>query len=227
MAERTDLASALQRLTPVSPGMSLYEVITASRINDIQNAIWGLASGQNLRRGRGLLRREGAGWFQLLLEGAAGNTVGAQIDNGPFDFISLTGAGLLSIYPGTINQLLPSNPLNTIDCSGGATTYIKLHCETDSNQVNSAAYMADSTAPVPPVASKGAPPTSFDVLLGFITKTTVGPNTTYTRYKVWPHAMNIVATPVVWIMTDRSSPAPNQTLQETWYSWDIAPIAPA
>ena len=139
---------------------------------------------------------------------------------GPFDFTSIDTNGMLTIFPGTINNLLPSDPLATVDCSAGGTLYITLSCTTDSNQVNQANYVAQSTAPTPAAAIMGAPPASFDVLLGIVVGTASGGNTTYTPYKTLPKG-NLLATPYQWILTDKDEVQPYGLPYDIWYTWTI------
>lgn len=141
---------------------------------------------------------------------------------GPFDLISLSADGKLRLAPGVVNQLIPDDPFDEIDCSGHALTYVKLKCETDANQVSTASYEADGTKAAPPAAVKGAPPPSFKAVIGLVVKTTVGSVDSYSYYRVWPKGYNVVATPSVWITTDRDpAPTAGQTLLETWYSWNL------
>ena len=136
---------------------------------------------------------------------------------GPFDFVSIDGSGNLTIFPGTVNQLIIDNPTTPVAVGGGALTYVVINCNTDGSQVTSAAYGATSSPPAPPVAVKGGLPSSFVVTLGFVV-TSGGAGT---LFKTWPHGCNVAAVPQAWILTDRASPAPGQTLQEQWYTWNI------
>lgn len=134
---------------------------------------------------------------------------------GPFDLIRLTADGLLYLQPGTVNQLIPSSPLDPIGCSGNVITYVSLRCGTDGNQVNTASYFTQAMPFTPPAAVKGGPPAQFDVTLGFV----VNQGGTFKYWPVWPASSNINASPVAWTQTDRQDTQPGQTLTEQWWSW--------
>lgn len=143
---------------------------------------------------------------------------------GPFDLISLGTDGKLYLHPGTVNQLIPDNPFDAIDCSGNDTTYVSLRCRTEGQQINQAEYQTQSTPFKPPAAVKGAAPSEFDVTLYIVVRT----GTTYTAYKTWPKHSNINATPTPWITTDRDNPQPGQLLTEQWWTWQaVAANAPS
>lgn len=141
----------------------------------------------------------------------------AAATGGPFSLISLSSSGELILSPGTVNQLLINDPFSALSCSG-SLTYIKIHCTTSSYQVNDATLEASSTPATPAPALKGAPPLEFDVTIGIV----ASDGTSFTYYPTWPKGFNVIAKPQVWLATDRDSPDPGQTFQETWYSWDIA-----
>ena len=161
------------------------------------------------------------------IPGGGGRSINATVSTGsvsralgigPFHFISLDSLGMLRLAPGTVNQLIPDNPLDPIDCSAAGITHVKLACGTASNQVNQAVWVADGTPAVPPLAIKGSPPTDFEVEIAMVENLGGGQ---FVFYRVWPNGYNVVASPVEWILTDRSMPTPSQTLTEIWYSWDI------
>lgn len=148
------------------------------------------------------------------------NSIGAGAGNqGAFSLISLDGNGNLILSPGTVNQLMMNDPFVPVTCSVGLT-YINLHCATSSYQVNNVTLQASGSPAVPAPALKGAPPLSFDVSIGIVKGTSSALGNSFKYYPVWPVGFNVSAIPKPWIQTDRSSPSPGQTFQETWYSWD-------
>jgi hypothetical protein len=156
-------------------------------------------------------------YFGVGLHGWIGSSVSSP---GPFDFTAISSAGLLTIFPGTINNLLPDTPFTPLDCSAQALTYVTLACTTNSNQVNQASYKAVDTVPTPPPAVMGAPPPSFSILLGIVTKDSSSGSDTYAMYKTLPKG-NLLATPLPWIQTDKEAPQPNGLPYDQWYSWNI------
>jgi hypothetical protein len=80
---------------------------------------------------------------------------------------TIDSSGYLSVRPGALNSLVPSNIFDTFSV-GSSLNYIKLHAETDGARVTSLALVVDSS----PIASSpvdvtiSTPPTSFDLVVG-------------------------------------------------------------
>lgn len=55
----------LEKLTPITRGMSIRKVVTADRLGAMQDAIHALAAGENLVMGPGLKRGWGSGRARL------------------------------------------------------------------------------------------------------------------------------------------------------------------
>jgi len=142
----------------------------------------------------------------LIIPGAGLLSLGAPtLSNtvpGPFDFTSIDGMGNLTIFPGTVNNLLISNPFSTVSCSAQNLSYITVSCQCSQNQVNLASYSVVGTPPAPPIATLGAPPQTFSVLIGLVNKSSSGKS--YTLYKTFSQG-NIIANPLPWIQTDKTS----------------------
>src|SRR5690606_8557026 len=100
-----------------------------------------------------------------LHEGAGGSS-----NPCPFD-ITLTPEGgnyRLTIHPGTINNILPSNYLSGITFAQNGTFYICLDVLTSSAEIVSCSLIADSNLPIAPKVSPNSPPTSFKYLIGIV-----------------------------------------------------------
>jgi len=134
---------------------------------------------------------------------------GAAEENEPFDVI-VSSSTTITVWPGNINQLAPSNIFSTIAYTPGSTAYIKLSVTTDGRKVT-AATVGTSATPISPIGvTESLAPTSFEVLLGIVVSGTV--------YQVWPGG-NMVATISNQLTEDKASPVAGQTPYKYWYTW--------
>lgn len=133
----------------------------------------------------------------------------------PFDFTVNSVAGTIQLHPGAVNQLMPSNMLDA-HTLGTGVNYVKLDCDTNGKQVNAVEIVVDSTPSAPPVATMGAAPPNFKVLLGVVVESAG----VYTPFKSWGCG-SVNAIPIELIRTDKASPIPGNALYDTWYSWSV------
>lgn len=129
----------------------------------------------------------------------------------PFD-CTVSGTDL-TLRPGTINQVLPSNIFSTLTLPGGTyTRYIVLTATCASGLVTSAALSVDVAAPAAPGVDAGSPPTTFAVLLAIIVDgvayRTIAPG-------------SLQAQVVESFRTDKASPTFGLSPYDIYYTWLI------
>lgn len=127
----------------------------------------------------------------------------------PFD-CSVSGTDL-TLRPGTINEVVPSNMFSTLVLPGGSyTRYIVLTASCSGGQVSSAALSVDLSAPGAPAVAAGSPPTSFKVLLAIVVDgvayRTIG-------------AGSLSARPVEAYRVDKASPTYGLSPYDIYYTW--------
>lgn len=114
-----------------------------------------------------LVKRQAGGTTLYTKAKAVRGGAGGGAGPSPFD-CSVSGTDL-TLRPGTINQVLPSNMFSTLTLPGGSyTRYIVLTATCSSGEVTSAALSVETTQPVAPGVDAGSPPASFAVLLAVI-----------------------------------------------------------
>lgn len=136
----------------------------------------------------------------------------------PIDILEFDStAQTVKFRPLTVNQLVPSNFQDALSVAN-TVSYIYVHCATDGSQVNAVTLEVSSTPRPPPAVTMGSAPAAFDVLVWVVVRTADGQGYSFSKFKIWGCG-NIAASPVEFIRTDKSSPAPGQSSYDIWYAW--------
>jgi hypothetical protein len=117
---------------------------------------------------------------------------------------------------GVLNGFLASNIFNTINLAIASLKYVILSCVADAGAVTSYAWdvIDPGSFPSPVEATGDAPPGSFTVLIGVILFTSAPViNQIVTT--------NLVATPAIWTVGQRSAPLPYGLAYENFYCWVV------
>jgi hypothetical protein len=130
----------------------------------------------------------------------------------PFDPI-LSGT-TVTFYPGTVNNVLPTNYLTGVSVGSGSTKYLTLNVTTNNGKVTTCSITADASQPGDQTATLGVPPTTFKVLLAVFDGSS-------TVTKVWENK-NIQAQSVVVYRADKAIPVVGSSPYDEFYSWLIS-----
>lgn len=134
----------------------------------------------------------------------------------PFD-ITLTDQGdttsIATIWPGTINQLLPSNYLTGVSVSNTGTHYLVLDCTASDGEITAAPLAIESAAPSAISPTQGTPPVAFQVLIGIIISGVA--------FKVWGNG-NMTAAAAESFRVDKGSPVPGSLPYDVYYTWNLS-----
>jgi hypothetical protein len=155
-----------------------------------------------------------------ILEPLAGPTRtvrgGGGVTRYPFD-ITLTDAGggdsTATIWPGTINQLLPSNYLTGVTVSNTGTHFLVLDCTASDGEITAAPLAIETGAPPAITPTQGTPPVAFQVLIGIIIDGVA--------YKVWGNG-NMTASAAESFRVDKGSPVPGSLPYDVFYTWEFS-----
>jgi hypothetical protein len=191
------------------------------------NSILGqLHRGENVSRGNGVkIRQGGQGGFTISVNN--GPSISAGTSYTPFQiftkphFVSgvADGSTDVTLYPGSINQFLPTNIFSTINATISSTQYVVLTITSSTgNEISSSSWSLMSSPPTPPDATPDAPPvsTNFYAILGII-----GYNSgTLTTYQLVND--NLTALPVVWTTTNRTGAGPFEMASVNYYHWKVS-----
>jgi hypothetical protein len=136
----------------------------------------------------------------------------------PFDVTAVTdnedGTSTLTIQPGTVNNLIPSNMFAALKVPNSGTRYLVLGVTTTASGVVSAAALSiESSAPAAIGVDEAAPPTSLDILLAVIVDAVA--------FQV--RNGNITATSTQAFIVDKDPPGKPGTLSYVpWYTWGLS-----
>lgn len=126
----------------------------------------------SISQGRGYRVRKTALGTVLDIEPA----IGGGGSTCPFEISVVAGAtsGTLdvTVSPGTVNSLLPSNYADTFNVSASGLKFVKVNVTTDGAKVTSCALDVDTTAPTPAAPTPFALPELDTVAIGVIVNDT-------------------------------------------------------
>ena len=117
----------------------------------------------------------------------------------------------VSVLPGTINSLVPTNIFSPLTISGTGTEYVVLTMTSTGGTPESASLSIETTYPVPSATSASEPPTvAKDVLValndGII-------------YQI--RETNLTATSVEVFQETVTNPSPSERQYIPWYRWEV------
>lgn len=149
--------------------------------------------------------------FQALNEGAGSGSSGPC----PFDMtLSVEGGNYrLTVYPGTINGIVPDNYLSGILISQGGAHYIYASCTTSNGSITSVTLESSTTVQTPSLPTLNYPPTTLKVLVGIIIGST--------EYKV-ANCSNFTVSSVEVFRLPKASPVQGMMPYDIYYNWNIA-----
>lgn len=120
-------------------------------------------------------------------------------------------SGSFTIWPGTINELLPTDMMSTFDYGLGNTLYVKLNVVTNGKAVTAATISPESTPTSPIATLQGSAPTTFGILIGVIANNTL--------FQV--RTGNITASLVEALQEGKAVPSPGLSPYNFYYTWEI------
>lgn len=210
-----ELATLFAKLTPVTVGMDLFQVVTAVRIQAIQDALVELARGSNIRSGNNIRRKTGADWVMFSANPAGEEaTAGVALDLQPFD-ATLSGSEetgyTFKLEPGTMNSLLPSNMFDEFTCTHSEILQIKVRGVSDGKKITGCSMVCSAADPNIQTPVQNALPTSVDVVTGVIFEGTY--------YRVISDG-SLIMNGAEQFRTDKTSPGvPGTMAYIPWYVW--------
>lgn len=136
----------------------------------------------------------------------------------PFDVVFLTPAtastpGTFMLWPGKVNQGLPTNMFEVFPYVYSTTRYVKLSCDTNGRIVTMAEIISDAALPDPIFATEGVAQSNFDVLLAVIVNGVV--------YDMWS-GEHIAASVSQAFVVDKIPTQPGETSFNRWFTWSVA-----
>lgn len=204
----------LDAIAPVRAGVPLTDALSVNRINAIQDLLRLLWAGENIRSGGNVQIVPSANGPSVNVLAGGGTPSSAPASSSAFDVdVTPYGSGYrLTVKPGTINGLLPSNySITHTTASQSASVFLLLTAETVNGEVSNASLsFADTIAPHI-VAAAAMPPSSFAWTLGML----VGGK----WYKLV--GGSLAATPAEVFRVAKSDYVPGALPYEAYYTWRV------
>lgn len=117
----------------------------------------------------------------------------------------------VSVHPGTINSLVPTNIFDPIEITGIGVEYIVLTMTSTGDSPVSASLSKETTYPVPSATTPSNPPTAVTDVLAVLNDGVV--------YQV--RDTNLVATSVEVLQETVANPVVGERQYIPWYRWEV------
>lgn len=118
----------------------------------------------------------------------------------------------LYLWPGTINQLIPTGMFTQVDYDPNSTVYVKVHATSNGTKITTASIVIDTTPPIVNAINASSGASTLDVLIGLVVKKNI--------YKTWGGG-NIRATLSPDLIQERAAPIPGSSPYIYWWAWKI------
>lgn len=179
------------------PNRPLLREISADRLNTILQEIK-----RNKPKGeRGItVRQDGTGTY-VGLAASLGKPTAAQTQ--PWDLVARRNPSnenqyLVTVQPGTLNGILPTNWDEEFPCASTGLFYAKVVVATDGEAITGITIEIDAAPPSSQSPVKFGVASSVDIVFGLFSEGSI--------YRTIGSVGNIVASPQLWLTTERQSP---------------------
>jgi hypothetical protein len=210
MGLQSDLSTLGDGPTPGTPVAAYW---TSDRVRALISLVRGLSRGDNIKGGFGMLRQSVADG--VILSTRPTRSSSAATTSNAFDVeVTPSGEGYrLSVLPGLINGILPSNYDITHTTSNAAQCVFLLLTGTVANGgIVSATLSFGSTVAPQVTPNEGMPPSDFSWTLGMLVAGK--------WYKLV--AGSLTVTPKEVFRTAKTQYLPGELPYEPWYTWDVS-----
>lgn len=209
MGLQTDLSTLGDGPTPGTPVAAYW---TSDRVRALISLVRGLSRGDNIKSGLGLRSTSVADGVILSAQPSRGSSVSTP--SNAFDVeVTPSGEGYrLSVLPGLINGILPSNYDIVHTTSDAAQCVFLLLTGTVANGgIVSATLSFGSTVAPQVTPNEGMPPSAFSWTLGMLVAGK--------WYKLV--AGSLTVTPKEVFRTAKTQYLPGELPYEPWYTWNV------
>lgn len=117
----------------------------------------------------------------------------------------------VSVYPGSINSLIPTDIFDPLEITGTGTEYVVLTMTSTSGSPVSASLSIETTYPVPSATSPSYPPTACTDVVAVIEDGVVYP----------VRSVNLLATSREVFQETVANPAVGERQYIPWYRWEV------
>lgn len=124
----------------------------------------------------------------------------------------------LDLWPGTLNQLVPTNMFSTFTYNPTTSVFVSLACLTNGKQVTSCSIEVGTSAPSVIGVLENAAPSSFSVVLGVV----LGDGTVGTVQQI--QNGNFTAATEQALVQEKASPEVGLSPWIYWWTWEVTQI---
>jgi hypothetical protein len=213
----SDIQTHLRKLGRINKGDDVRSVARSDRINAMQELIKSLLRGDQFVTNRNTIRkRTSEGLTQLDVNRASSRFPATT----PFPWeITIEnnsdGQAYVAVYPGTINNLLPTNIfLKDLFINITGTYFVVLHVDTDGNKPTLSFLQIRTEPPQGLGWDQNIPPLQFDLLLGLVVDSV--------PFQLVSDLL--LADPIAGAKTLRDPLIPGEPYYDINYSWLISHI---
>lgn len=142
----------------------------------------------------------------------------------PFQITCVSAGGgnyNVSLYPGTVNQQIPSDIFTTLNTTlNNGANYVVITCGSDGYGITTMTWESGglmTSQPTPQEATADTPPSTFYIIIGVIFYNSS--NSTFVIYQIV--TTNLTAEPTVWTTTTRPSAGPYDLAALNYYYWVV------
>lgn len=210
------IGTKLSKFQNVNSGDDVRSVAKSGRVNSLQDLTKSLVGGEQVTQSGSSRRVVGPGYSIVKTKNA--NFVRGRKGKFPW-MISVTNFSIdpespdyrITLRPGTINTIVPSNMFSNFAIPLTGTYYTSLDCTTDGTSVTAAVINVSTTPPAPLDEDMGAAPDFFQLLLGMTVDLKIYQFIDYVLF----------AFPIRTIYSIKDSPEPGQPYYDLHYSWQL------
>lgn len=213
-----NISDNLRALTAVKPGDGLNDIMTAARINAIQEILRDLAGGKAIVSGAGVRKRDVAGGVMLTADIPPVEGGGGASGPYPFDISFLPiddDTQYAIIRPGTLNGIIAWNySVQWPVWKTGFQYFLHLDVTMSGSplSVTTVQLTLDETPPAGIPTTAGGPPTEWSYLLGVLIDST--------WYRTIGNG-SLVAFPVEAYRVSQSDPTPGTLPYDIYYTMSV------
>lgn len=210
MGLQTDLSTLGDGPTPGTPVAAYW---TSDRVRALISLVRGLSRGDNIKSGLGLRSTSVADGVILSARPSRGSSVSTPSNAFDVEVVASGEGYRLSVLPGLINGILPSNYDITHTTSDATTSVFLLLTGTVANGgIVSATLSFGTTVASQVTPNAGMPPSSFAWTLGMLVAGK--------WYKLVAGSLSV--TPKEVFRTAKTQYLPGELPYEPWYTWSVS-----
>jgi hypothetical protein len=209
------ISDIIAALTPVRRGDDVTKVASSTRINAIQEAIFFLLKGENIKLGPGM--RKGSTLGSVTIRGGDGRGGRGGGSNRVWNYSTDSNEGrhTITFKDGLVNNVLAKNMGEKISLKSGKN-YLFALGKASGGSIEQVVVIADTEKRSRLIEAKNAPPGEVPVLIALAVVD--GENVSVTRLRF----RNVICTPSETRRSGKKPASAGEEAFDRYYSWSIS-----